>query len=73
MKPTNFVGHGLGIALHEDPYIFARYHDLQLQPGMVLAVEPMCFSNGEGYQLEEVVAVTETGLELLTDCGNPNS
>jgi Xaa-Pro aminopeptidase len=72
LRPTNFVGHGLGITLHEDPYI-SRYHDQELQPGMVLAIEPMCFANGEGYQLEEVVAVTETGAELITDCGDPDA
>jgi Xaa-Pro aminopeptidase len=68
--PTNFVGHGLGITLHEDPYI-SRYHEQELQPGMVLAIEPMFFSNGEGYQLEEIVVVTETGAELITDYSNP--
>jgi Xaa-Pro dipeptidase len=72
LKPTNFVGHGLGITLHEDPYI-SRYHNQELQQGMVLAIEPMCFTNGEGYQLEEVVVVNSTGYELLTDCGNPNN
>ena len=71
LRPTNFVGHGLGITLHEDPYI-SKYHNQELQSGMVLAIEPMCFTNGEGYQLEEVIIVNDTGFELLTDYGNPN-
>lgn len=70
LTPINFVGHGLGITLHEEPYI-SRYHDNVLQPGMVLAIEPLYFTQGEGYQIEEIVAVTESGCELITDCGDP--
>lgn len=42
-----YVGHGIGTALHEDPQV-PNYvsrdlleHDVTLQPGMVLAIEPM--------------------------------
>ena len=70
LTPTNFVGHGLGITLHEDPYI-SSYHEQELQAGMVLAIEPMFFSNGEGYQLEEIVSVTTEGAELITNYHNP--
>lgn len=67
LTPINFVGHGLGVTLHEDPYI-SRYHDTILEPGMVLAIEPLYFTNGEGYQVEDIVAVTEDGYELITNC-----
>jgi Xaa-Pro dipeptidase len=70
LNPINFVGHGLGITLHEDPYI-SRYHDCELLPGMVLAVEPIYFPKGEGYQIEDIIAVTDTGSELFTDFGDP--
>jgi len=40
LTPINFVGHGLGITLHEEPYI-SRYHYGELRPGMVLAIEPI--------------------------------
>ena len=44
----NFVGHGIGKELHEDPkvpnYVSPELerHDIELVPGMVLAIEPMC-------------------------------
>lgn len=39
-----FVGHGIGTSLHEDPQVpnyGPRGHGPQLRPGMVLALEPM--------------------------------
>lgn len=41
---TDFVGHGIGTHLHEDPEVpnFAcRRRGIKLQPGMTLAIEPM--------------------------------
>jgi Xaa-Pro aminopeptidase len=66
LDPVNFVGHGLGITLHEPPYI-SRYHDDVLVPGMVLAIEPMTIYEGVGYQVEDEIIVTETGYTLITD------
>ena len=41
----DLVGHGVGYSLHEDPnvpnYIFSGANNLVLEPGMVLALEPM--------------------------------
>jgi methionyl aminopeptidase len=44
----NFVGHGIGRKMHEDPQVpnfctphFRRHHDFDLEPGLVIAVEPM--------------------------------
>lgn len=44
----NFVGHGVGREMHEDPQVpnfvntqFRREHDFRLEPGLVIAVEPM--------------------------------
>ncbi|HAD18995.1 MAG TPA: type I methionyl aminopeptidase, partial [Lachnospiraceae bacterium] len=40
----DLVGHGVGIALHEDPQIpnfRQKSRGIRLRPGMVLAVEPM--------------------------------
>ncbi len=40
----DYVGHGCGIKLHEPPEIpnfQSRYHGPRLEPGMVLAIEPM--------------------------------
>lgn len=44
----DFVGHGIGMALHEEPKVPNFFspdlamHDIVLKPGLVLAVEPMC-------------------------------
>jgi methionyl aminopeptidase len=44
----NFVGHGIGRNMHEDPQVpnfctpaFRKNHDFELEPGLVVAVEPM--------------------------------
>lgn len=38
-----FTGHGIGREMHEDPMVpnFANGTDFQLEPGLVIAVEPM--------------------------------
>jgi Xaa-Pro dipeptidase len=67
-EPINFLGHGIGLTLHEEPYI-DRYSDTELQAGMVLAIEPylMLPEKNWGFQLEDEVVVTEDGYELITD------
>jgi methionyl aminopeptidase len=44
----DFVGHGIGRDMHEDPQVpnfanatFRRNHDFRLEPGLVVAIEPM--------------------------------
>jgi methionyl aminopeptidase len=44
----NFVGHGIGREMHEEPQVpnfvtaqLRRSHDFNLEPGLVIAVEPM--------------------------------
>jgi len=68
LEPINFVGHGLGLTLHEDPYL-NRYSDTVLEPGMVLCVEPyyMMVEQNMGFQIEDEIIVTEKGYELITD------
>jgi methionyl aminopeptidase len=42
-----FVGHGIGQNMHEEPQVpnfvsvALRQHDIKLEPGIVLAIEPM--------------------------------
>jgi Xaa-Pro dipeptidase len=66
-RPINFLGHGLGLTLHEDPYI-GRYGDWVLEAGQVLCVEPYVVFPAEkcGFQVEDEVLVTAQGYELLT-------
>ncbi len=77
LPPISFVGHGIGLHLHEDPYIgktpeIGKTGDAQLEAGMVLGVEPLCYQTGYGYgmQNKDMMLVTETGCELLSDYAN---
>ena len=51
-----FVGHGIGQDMHEEPQVpnfvskALRKHDIRLEPGLVLAIEPMLIAGGtDGY------------------------
>ncbi|MFH1651868.1 MAG: Xaa-Pro peptidase family protein [Chloroflexota bacterium] len=65
------TGHGIGIALHEIPNInleAAKDNPVTLEEGMVLAVEIWTGKKGGNFavRLEENVAVTKDGYDLLT-------
>jgi Xaa-Pro aminopeptidase len=68
LEPINFVGHGLGLTLHEYPYI-NKFSDMVLEPGMVLCVEPyyMMVEENMGFQIEDEIIVSEKGYELITN------
>jgi len=68
MPPIAFVGHGIGLHLHEDPYLGAQ-NDCELEAGMVLGIEPLIYRTGYGFGLQnkDMVAVTEKGCTLLSD------
>ncbi|MEZ2126405.1 MULTISPECIES: M24 family metallopeptidase [unclassified Sinorhizobium] len=60
------AGHGLGLAIHEHPYI-VRGNRLPLAPGMCFSVEPMIVCPGAfGVRLEDHVYMTENGPEWFT-------
>lgn len=66
-EPISFVGHGIGLFLHEEPYL-GRYASKTLEEGMVLAIEPLVFIPGRmGLQNKDMIAVTRSGCELLSD------
>lgn len=89
-----FVGHGIGRSMHEDPkvanFVTAEQlrGDFKLRPGMTLAVEPMVVMGRREVDLlddgwtvvthdrlpaahfEHTVAITEVGIDILTD-GRP--
>jgi Xaa-Pro aminopeptidase len=60
------VGHALGMGIHEAPF-FDIGDDTEMKPGMVFSVEPGIYVNGfAGFRHSDTVAVTETGLEMIT-------
>lgn len=87
-----FVGHGIGTHMHEEPKVVNFYDplhrngDFVLRPGLTIAVEPMVnagepavqYADDTGWTVitrdrrlsahfEHVLAVTETGCDVLTD------
>jgi Xaa-Pro aminopeptidase len=55
------TGHGIGLSVHEEPYIVAG-NDLPLQEGMAFSVEPGIYFPGEwGARIEDIVIVTGDG------------
>jgi len=60
------IGHGLGLAVHEEP-IINPYSEILLEPNMIICVEPNHLVPGvEKYHVEDTILVTETGHKVLS-------
>jgi Xaa-Pro aminopeptidase len=65
--PYHFVGHGLGITLHEEPFVNAL-KSTPLEEGMVLCIEPLTLFEGRfGMQIEDEVLITAGGYDAFSD------
>ncbi|MGB3335481.1 MAG: Xaa-Pro peptidase family protein [Mycobacterium sp.] len=61
------TGHGIGLSVHEEPYIVAG-NDEALRAGMAFSVEPGIYFPGKwGARIEDIVIVTADGAESLND------
>jgi len=63
---THRVGHGMGMEIHEWPYL-VRGNTTRMQLNMMFSDEPGIYIPGEfGIRLEDDMHITENGAELLT-------
>jgi len=63
---THSTGHGVGLEIHEAPRVAAGQTEV-LKPGMVITIEPGVYFPGKwGVRIEDMVAVSEDGCEVLT-------
>ena len=63
---THSTGHGVGLEIHEPPRVGSG-QKTRLQPGMVVTIEPGIYLEGRfGIRIEDMVAVTRTGRQVLT-------
>ena len=63
---THRLGHGIGMEGHEWPYL-VRKSEIGLRAGMTFSDEPGIYQYGKfGIRLEDIMAITENGAEMLT-------
>jgi len=66
---THSTGHGVGLEIHEAPRVAAGQREV-LKPGMVITIEPGVYFPGKwGVRIEDMVAVSKDGCEVLTPTG----
>lgn len=61
------TGHGLGLQVHESPYLAATNKKDVLEAGQVITIEPGIYLQGKlGVRLEDDVLVTDSGCQIIS-------
>ena len=69
---THSLGHGIGLEVHEPPWLSPSRGDAVLQPGMVFSIEPGIYLPGwGGVRIEDLVVLEADGARVLS--GSPKS
>ena len=63
------LGHGIGLNVHEYPFISSKTKNVELQEGMVITIEPGIYLQGMGgARHEDMSVVTKTGYTNFFGC-----
>jgi Xaa-Pro aminopeptidase len=61
------TGHGIGLEVHEPPWLTPSRGELVLEPGMVFSVEPGVYlPDWGGVRIEDLVLLGPSGCEVLS-------
>jgi Xaa-Pro aminopeptidase len=67
---THGLGHGIGLEVHEPPWLSQSRGDEPLRAGMVFSVEPGIYLPGwGGVRIEDLVVLDDSGTRVL--CNSP--
>lgn len=64
---THRTGHGLGLEMHEPPWIMSG-SDTVIRPGMVFSIEPGVYLPGKfGIRVEDIVVISDHGCQVFSE------
>jgi Xaa-Pro aminopeptidase len=64
---THGLGHGVGLAIHEDPF-FGRVEDAKIASNTVITIEPGAYLKDQGgVRVEDTIVVHSNGYQNLTN------